>query len=109
MRIEIRLCSSLARIHPSGAAFSVTLPAQATIADALLRIGLQPDRLSMVLCNGESAVDSDGDVDGSRALREGDHLVVASDDPAAHRALTFARFNPLRHLNALLSPLLAAR
>ncbi len=109
MRIEIRLCSSLAQTHPAGAAFALTLPARATLTEALRRMGLRAHRLNIVLCNGESAMKADGQLDGARPLREGDHLVVASNDPAARRAPVLARLNPVRHLNALLSPLLHAR
>lgn len=102
MRIEVRLCESLARGHRQGRAFSVALKSGATVGDALTRLKLSQAGFRLALCNGANLLTEDGVIDAGRQLADGDHLVLGA-------AADWAGAIPLRsfveRLSSLLSPL----
>lgn len=102
MRIEIRLCHTLAQGRPG--AFALTLPDGATVADALARMRLDPAALSLLLCNGAALTGGD-DSYLARPLRDGDHLAASGSDRRAAAPLS----GMLRRFSALLSPLMQTR
>lgn len=99
MRIEIRLCKTLAQSRRGGGAFALSLPEGTTLDQALRRLGLGRRRLVAVLCNGESVLAKDGQLDGARALIDGDHLVLSAEETE-----TTDTRGRLRRLGGLLTP-----
>lgn len=113
MRIEIRLCNTLAQCRRGGGSFSLMLPEGATVDDALKRMSLRQSRLAAVLCNGETVMCGAGEPSGSRRLREGDHLVISAHDPSAMSMRPCLGLTALiagwRRISSLLSPLVQTR
>lgn len=104
MRIEVRLCESLARCHPQGRAFAITLKDGATVGDVVGRLRLSRVAFRLALCNGVPLLDAEGQMNGVRRLADGDHLVfgAACDSAVAPR---FAMWHFAQRLSSLLNPM----
>lgn len=101
MRIEVRLCETLARSRRRlGPALALTLRDGATVADALARLRLPHAGFRVALCNGADLLAA-GAIDSSRRLADGDHLVLAAASDSPVRLPSFlARLSGLLSLQA---------
>lgn len=104
MRIEVRLCESLARCHPQGRAFAIALKDGASVGDVVSRLRLSRVAFRLALCNGVPLLDGEGRLNGLRRLDDGDHLVFGAS-PDSGPSPCFALRTFAQRLSGLLNPL----
>ena len=82
IRIEVRLFNSLTPSRPGDGRVVLDLPAGGTIGQALVELGLAPERVHLALCNGRDVTRGlNGGVNREHLLENGDVLALSGPVP----------------------------